>query len=64
MVLSSWEKYLFFEMIVQGIDKIDYPLNLEVNDASKNVIEAIKKAGGSISLVHRTPLKLREHIFP
>jgi large subunit ribosomal protein L15 len=46
------------------MDKVDYPLNLEVSDASKSVIKKIQEAGGSIKLIHRTPLKLREHIYP
>lgn len=35
-----------------------------MSDASKTAIEKIKQAGGFVSLVHRTPLKLREHMFP
>lgn len=61
---KSWEEYLFFTNKFQGVDKIDYPIQLEVSDASKNVIETVQKAGGSLKLIHRTPLKLREHMFP
>lgn len=64
MALKYWEKYLFISNKFQGIDQIDYPLQLEVSDASKSVIETVQKAGGSVKLVHRTPLKLKEHMFP
>jgi len=37
---------------------------LEVTDASKIAIDQIQKLGGSVSLVFRTPLKLKEHIYP
>lgn len=37
---------------------------MEVSDASKPAIEAIKNAGGSITCVYRTPLKMREHMYP
>jgi len=37
---------------------------LEVSDASKSAIEAIKKAGGSVTCIFRTKLKLQEHLKP
>lgn len=39
-------------------------MNLEVTDASKTAIDYIQKNGGSVELIFRTPLKLREHIKP
>lgn len=52
------------KVLGKGLDKIDYALNLEVTDASKTVIQKIHQAGGNVKLIHRTPLKLREHMFP
>lgn len=52
------------KILGKGLEKIDYPLNLEVSDASKMVIQKIKEVGGQVNLVHRTPLKLREHMYP
>ncbi len=39
-------------------------MNLEVSDASKSAIEAIKELGGSIKVVYRTPLIMRYHLKP
>ncbi len=46
-------------MVIQGADRITYPINLEVTDASKTTIDYVIKQGGSVKLIHRTPLKLR-----
>jgi len=35
-----------------------------VTDASKLAIQFVKKAGGSVKLIFRTTLKLREHMYP
>lgn len=48
----------------QGADRITYPLNFEVTDASKTAIDYITKQGGNVKLIYRTPLKLKEHMFP
>ena len=37
---------------------------MSVTDASKTVIEKVRSEGGSVELIHRTPLKLREHLYP
>jgi len=46
------------------LSKLGIPLNIEVTDASKEAIEAVKASGGSISSVYRTPLILRQHLKP
>ena len=51
-------------MFIKGADRITYPLNIEVTDASKTAIDYVRKAGGSINLVYRTQLKLKEHLYP
>lgn len=43
---------------------MDFPLKIEVSDASKRAVDVIKSAGGEVICVHRTKLKLREHIKP
>ena len=40
------------------------PITLEVSDASASVVSAIKEKGGSVKCIYRTPLKVREHIYP
>jgi large subunit ribosomal protein L15 len=40
------------------------PLHLEVGSATQNAIDEIKKAGGSIKVVYRTPTTLRYHTEP
>ena len=49
---------------IKGASQIDYPLKFEVTDASKAAIKCITKQGGDVKLIHRTPLKLKEHIYP
>jgi large subunit ribosomal protein L15 len=39
-------------------------LQFEVTDASKTAIDYITKQGGSVKLIYRTHLKLREHMYP
>jgi large subunit ribosomal protein L15 len=40
------------------------PLNLEVSSASQQAIDAIKKNGGTVTCVYRSPLTLKYHIKP
>ncbi len=40
------------------------PLKFEVSDASEEAISAIKKAGGSVTCIYRTKLKMKEHLKP
>ena len=44
---------------MQGADRIDYPLNFEVTDASKTAIDYIQKQGGNVKLIYLNRLKLR-----
>lgn len=52
------------KVLGKGFENIDYPLHLEVSDASANVIKLIEQKGGSIKLIFRTQLKLKQHIHP
>ena len=52
------------KLLGKGAHKIDYPLNFELTDASKTAIQYVEKAGGSIKLIYRSRLKIKEHIHP
>ncbi|EAR99460.1 ribosomal protein L15, putative (macronuclear) [Tetrahymena thermophila SB210] len=52
------------KLVGRGLKTIDRPLHFEVSDASENVIKAIKEKGGSVKCIYRTPLQIREHVFP
>ena len=39
-------------------------MNLQISDASKVAVDAIKAAGGSLAVEYRTPLILRNHLKP
>ena len=55
------------KLLSRGAEKIEAlgkPINLEVSDASTSAIETIRKLGGSIKVVYRTPLLMRYHIKP
>ena len=52
------------KLLAKGADRVDCPLQFELTDASKTAIQFVEKAGGSIRLVYRTQLKLKEHMFP
>lgn len=55
------------KILGKGAEKfkaLDVKLDLEVSDASKVAIDAIKEAGGSISVQYRTPLLMRAHLAP
>lgn len=43
---------------------LNIPMHLEVSDASKTAIDAIKAAGGSIKVVYHTDTTLKKHIKP
>lgn len=51
-------------LVSQGIDQLNFPLNLEVTDASKSVIQKITELGGEVKCIYRTPLTLKAHILP
>ncbi|CAK61865.1 unnamed protein product (macronuclear) [Paramecium tetraurelia] len=46
------------------LSELNTPLTIEVSDASKTAIDAIKKAGGEVKVIYFTPLLLRQHLFP
>ena len=52
------------KILARGADRITYPLNFEVTDASKTAIHYITRQGGNVKLIYLTPLKLKEHIYP
>jgi hypothetical protein len=55
------------KILGKGNDKfaaLNTPVNLEVSDASRSVIELIKHSGGNITVNHMTPLILRNHLKP
>ena len=37
---------------------------MEISDASQEAIDAVKEMGGSLKVVYRTPLLLRNHLKP
>jgi len=43
---------------------LNFPLNLEITDASRIVIQKIKELGGEVKCIYRTPLTLKAHIHP
>ena len=52
------------KLLARGLDKIDRPLHLEVTDASKKAVEAVKAKGGSVTLLYKTQRQLLYHIKP
>lgn len=55
------------KVLSKGADKIKelgIPLHLEASDASLSAIEAIRATGGSIRVIYRTPLLMRQHMKP
>ena len=64
-VLSKIENGV--KILGKGTEKfaaLNTPINLEVSDASKTVIDMIKEGGGSITVNYMTPLILRNHLKP
>ena len=52
------------KLLSRSSDKLNLPLKFEVSAATEVVINAVKAAGGEITIKYRTPLKLREHLYP
>lgn len=52
------------KILGRGVEKINQPLKLEVTDASKSVIDAVKQNGGSVTCFYKTRLLMREAIHP
>lgn len=46
------------------LSELKIPIFIEVNDASKQIIDAIKEAGGEVKIKYRTPLKIKEYLNP
>lgn len=40
------------------------PLRFELSSATEQAIKVVKAAGGEVTIRYRTPLKLREHLYP
>lgn len=55
---------LIFFIYLKGVSKLTYPIQIEVTSASQQAINLIKDAGGNVTCVYRTKLKLREHLKP
>ena len=45
-------------------ESLGTPISLEVSDASARAIETIKGTGGSVRMVYRTPLLMRQYLKP
>ncbi len=55
------------KVLSKGADKIQelgIPIHIEASDASLTAIDVIRKTGGSIKVVYRTPLLMRYHLKP
>ena len=72
-IKDLWEANIFkktrfgVKLLARGAERLaelETPLRLEVSDASKTAIEAIKLAGGQVTCVYRTPLLVHEHLYP
>ena len=49
---------------VEKFQQLNTAVDLQISDASKVAVEAIKAAGGSLTVEYRTPLILRNHLKP
>ncbi len=55
------------KLLSKGVEKLKElgkPIHLEISDASKTAIDAVKATGGSITVKYRTPLLMRLHLKP
>lgn len=52
------------KLLSRGGEKLSVPLKFELSAATEIAINAVKAAGGEITIKYRTPLKLREHLYP
>lgn len=43
----------------ERLSELSHPIRVEVSDASKPAIDAIKNAGGEVKVIYFTPLLLR-----
>jgi hypothetical protein len=49
---------------LQGANALKTPVHLEVSSASQSAIEAVEKAGGTVTCVHLNDLALRAMVRP
>ena len=47
-----------------SLNRLPFPLFIEVNHVSKPALDAIVQRGGKVRIKYMTKLKLREHIYP
>ena len=50
------------KLLGKGAEKfnaLNTPINLEVSDASAEAIDAVKRSGGNLKVVYRTPLLMK-----
>ena len=55
------------KLLGKGSDKftaLKTPISLEVNDASNTALDTVKAMGGSLKVIYRTDLLLRNHLKP
>jgi len=52
------------KILGRGCHKLDFPIRLEVSDATESVINAVKNNGGSVLCEYKTKLLVREAIHP
>jgi large subunit ribosomal protein L15 len=48
----------------QKIEALGVPITMEVSNATERAIEAIKNTGGSIKMIYRTPLIMKQYLKP
>lgn len=48
----------------KALNRVPFPIFIEVNHVSKPALEAIEKKGGKVRIRYMTQLKLKEHIYP
>lgn len=46
------------------LNELDKPVYIELSEISKSAFDAITTNGGKVIIKYRTPLKLREHLYP
>lgn len=52
------------KILARGAENLNFPLNIQVTDASEGAIKAIKENGGNILCQYKTRLLMREAIHP
>ena len=55
------------KLLARGVDQLaelGKPIFIELSEISKPALDAINAQGGKVIIKYRTPLKLREHLYP